>query len=99
LNGPEAVTCADIAERISRIANRQVTFVDIPEDAQRKSMLDLGMPAWQVQALIELQQYYKNGQGGDVTDVLPALLGRPPVNLNQFLEEFKEQFRSQATGA
>jgi uncharacterized protein YbjT (DUF2867 family) len=94
LNGPEAVTCADIAERISRIANRQVTFVDIPEDAQRKSMLDLGM-----QALIELQQYYKNGQGGDVTDVLPALLGRPPVNLNQFLEEFKEQFRSQATGA
>jgi uncharacterized protein YbjT (DUF2867 family) len=99
LNGPEAVTCADIAQRISRIANRQVTFVDIPEDAQRKNMLGLGMPAWQVQALLELQQYYKNGQGGDVTDVLPALLGRSPANLNQFLEEFKEQFRSQAAGA
>lgn len=99
LNGPEAVTCADIAQRISRIANRQVTFVDIPEDAQRKNMLGLGMPTWQVQALLELQQYYKNGQGGDVTDVLPALLGRSPANLNQFLEEFKEQFRSQAAGA
>jgi uncharacterized protein YbjT (DUF2867 family) len=99
LNGPDAVACADIAERISQIANRQVTFVDIPEDVQRKSMLDLGMPAWQVQALLELQQYYKNGQGGQVTDVLQTLLGRPPVNVNQFLEEFKEQFRSQAAGA
>jgi hypothetical protein len=49
--------------------------------------------------LLELQQYYKNGQGGQVTDVLQTLLGRPPVNVNQFLEEFKEQFRSQAAGA
>jgi uncharacterized protein YbjT (DUF2867 family) len=99
LNGPEAVTCADIARRISQIANREVTFVDIPEDAQRQSMLDLGMPAWQVQALLDLQQYYKSGQGGHVTDVLPTLLGRPPANLQQFLEEFKDQFRSQAAGA
>jgi hypothetical protein len=62
-------------------------------------MLDLGMPAWQVKALPELQQDYRNGQGGEVTDVLAALLGRPPVNLNQFLEECKDQFRSQAVGA
>ena len=99
LNGPEAVTYAELAGRISRVAHREVSFVDIPEDAQRKSMLDLGMPGWQVEALLELQQYYKNGQGGDVTDVLPELMGRPPVNLHQFLEEFKDQFRNQAAGA
>jgi uncharacterized protein YbjT (DUF2867 family) len=99
LNGPEAVTYAELAERISRAAHRQVSFVDIPEDVQRQSMLALGMPAWQVEALLELQQYYKNGQGGDVTDVLPALLGRPPINLDQFLEEYQDQFRSQAVGA
>jgi uncharacterized protein YbjT (DUF2867 family) len=99
LNGPEALTCLELAARISRVSNRNVNFVCISEDAQRKSMLDLGMPEWQVNALLELQQYYANGQGGEVTDVLPALLGRPPVSLNQFLEEFKGQFRAEAVGA
>ena len=99
LNGPEAVTYSELADRISRVANRPVKYVDIPEAAQRKSMLDLGMPEWQVNALLELQQYYTNGQGGAVTDVLPRLLERPPVKLDHFLEEFKDHFRSQAAGA
>ncbi len=99
LNGPEGVTYTEVADRISRVANRPVKFVDIPEAAQRQSMLDLGMPEWQVNALLELQQYYKNGQGGAVTDVLPRLLARPPMKLDQFLEEFKDEFRSQAAGA
>lgn len=92
LNGPEAVTDHELAERISRVAGRTVRFVDIPEDAQRKSMQEMGMPEWQVTALLDLQQYYKKGQGGDVTDVLPQLLGRAPVGLDQFLEEFKSEF-------
>jgi uncharacterized protein YbjT (DUF2867 family) len=99
LNGPEAVTCAELAGRIERAAKRSVNYVDIPESAQRKSMLDLGMPEWQVDALLDLQRYYTNGQGGEVTDVLGRLLGAPPKTVDQFLDEFKEQFRSQAAGA
>jgi len=99
LNGPEAVSCGELAERISRVAQRPVNFVDIPEGAQRQSMLELGMPEWQVNALLELQQYYTGGQGGAVTDVLPRLLGGPPVYLDQFLEEFKDQFRPQSASA
>jgi hypothetical protein len=76
-----------------------VQFVDIPEAAQRKAMLEMGMPEWQVTALLELQQYYTGGKGGEVTDVLPKLLGRAPVALDQFLSEFKDCFREQAAGA
>jgi uncharacterized protein YbjT (DUF2867 family) len=96
LNGPEAVTNAELAERISRVAGRTVQYVDIPESAQRDSMLGLGMPAWQVEAILDLQRYYTGGQGGEVTDVLRKLLGRPPQTLDPFLEEFKDSFRSEA---
>jgi uncharacterized protein YbjT (DUF2867 family) len=99
LNGPEAVTNAELAERISRVAARPVNYVDIPEAAQRKAMQDSGMPEWQITALLELQQYYTGGKGGEVTDVLPRLLGRSPETLNEFLEEFKASFRSAAAGA
>jgi uncharacterized protein YbjT (DUF2867 family) len=96
LNGPEAVTQTEVAEKISRACGRPVKFVDIPEEAQRKAMLETGMPQWQVEALLDLQRYYTGGQGGEVTDVLPRLLGRPPVTLDQFLTEFKDSFRSAA---
>jgi len=99
LNGPEAISYPELAERISRVANREVKFVDIPESAQRKSMLELGMPEWQVNALLDLQQYYVAGRGGDVTDVLPGLLGRRPVTLAQFLPEFRDEFRSHTATA
>jgi uncharacterized protein YbjT (DUF2867 family) len=96
LNGPEAVTKTELAGKISRACGRPVKFVDIPEEAQRKAMLDTGMPQWQVDALLDLQRYYTGGQGGEVTDVLPRLLGRPPVTLDQFLAEFKDSFSSAA---
>ena len=99
LNGPEAVTFTEMAERIARVAGRPVQFVDIPEAAQRKAMLDLNMPEWQVNALLELQQYYSGGKGGEVTGVLQKLLGRPPKKLDHFLDEFKDGFRSQGAGA
>jgi uncharacterized protein YbjT (DUF2867 family) len=100
LNGPEAFSNAEIAERIARVAGRPVQFVDIPEEAQRKAMLDTGMPQWQVTALLDLQRYYAvAGKGGEVTDVLQRLLGRAPIALDQFLNEFKDSFRSQAADA
>jgi uncharacterized protein YbjT (DUF2867 family) len=98
LNGPEALSNAEIAARISRVAGKPVQYVDIPEAAQRKSMEDMGMPEWQVTALLELQEYYLSGKCAEVTDVLPKLLGRAPIRLEQFLEENKDSFRSQAAG-
>jgi hypothetical protein len=68
-------------------------------DAQRKAMLDQGMPEWQVTALLDLQAYYAGGQGGVVDSVLQNLLGRAPVTLDQFLAEFAAEFRPSAAVA
>jgi uncharacterized protein YbjT (DUF2867 family) len=100
LNGPEAFSYSEIAAKISRVAGRAVQFVNIPEEVQRKSMLDLGMPEWQVNALLELQQYYTvAGKGAEVTPPIKDFLGRPPITLDQYLNENKAIFHSQAAGA
>lgn len=93
LNGPEALTYAEVAEKISRAAGRTVRYVDILEDAQRQSLLGLGTPSWQVEALLELQQYYREGLGGGDTDgVLARLLGHAPRTMDGFLAENKDAF-------
>ena len=99
LNGPEAISNHELAKRISRITGRAVNYVDIPETAQREAMLALGMPEWQVTALLELQQYYKQGGGAKTDGLLQSLIERPPVSLDQYLMVNAAEFRDQAASA
>src|SRR5258705_11933504 len=66
LNGPEALTYAELAEKIAKHAGRAVQYVDIPVEAQRKAMLDQAMPAWQGEALLDFQEDYTSGKGGKI---------------------------------
>jgi uncharacterized protein YbjT (DUF2867 family) len=99
LNGPEALTYTDMAEKITKRTGVAAKYVNISEQAQRKAMLDQGMPEWQVTALLELQQYYTGGKGGTVDGVLEGLLGRPPITMDQFLKENAPEFRAQSAKA
>jgi uncharacterized protein YbjT (DUF2867 family) len=99
LNGPEALTCGEVAEKITLRTGVAAQYVDIPMEALRKAMLDQGMPEWQVTALLELQEYYRGGQGGELDGVLERMLGRPAVRMEQFLEEYAGEFRGQSATA
>jgi uncharacterized protein YbjT (DUF2867 family) len=99
LNGPEALNYTELAAKISKAAGREVKYVDIPMEAQRKAMLEQEMPEWLVTALLELQEYYLGGQGGEMDGLLQDLLGRPPITMDQFLAECAGEFRAQAANA
>jgi uncharacterized protein YbjT (DUF2867 family) len=99
LNGPQALTSNELADKIAKASGRAVQYVDIPMEAQRKSMLEMGMPEWQVTALLDLQQYYVNGKGGSLDNLLQHLLGRPPITMDEFLKENAAAFREQAANA
>ena len=92
LNGPEAITYAEVAEKITGASGRRVQYVDIPEAQQKQALLDQRMPDWLVTALLDLQAYYTGGKGGDVDDVVSTILGRAPRTMDQFLAEFADNF-------
>jgi uncharacterized protein YbjT (DUF2867 family) len=94
LNGPEAVTYAQLAELISQVTGTAARYVDIPVAQQRQAMLEQGMPAWQVDALLDLQRYYTEGGGGAVDNVFADVVGRQPLRLVEFLKEFAGAFRA-----
>jgi uncharacterized protein YbjT (DUF2867 family) len=96
LNGPEALTYAEVAAKITRASGRKVQYVDIPVAQQRQSMLDQRMPEWLVTALLDLQAYYTGGKGGEVDDVVSSIFGRAPRSMDQFLAEFADSFVGQA---
>ncbi|HXZ79703.1 MAG TPA: NAD(P)H-binding protein [Terriglobales bacterium] len=87
LNGPEALTCDQVAAAISKKIGKQVRYVDLPPAEMKKSMLGLGMPEWQVDALLELQRYYREGGDGKTDSLVRNLIGRAPITLDQYLRE------------
>ena len=99
LNGPEAISNQELATRISAVTGRTVNYVDIPESAHRDAMLGLGLPDWQVTALLELQQYYKQGAGAKTDGLLRDLIERDPMTLDQYLTANAREFRDQAASA
>jgi uncharacterized protein YbjT (DUF2867 family) len=99
LNGPEALSYAEVAEKISKATGRNVQYVDIPPEAQRKALLEMGMPDFMVSALLELQEYYAAGKASRVDGTLESLINRAPTRMDDFLREFADQFREQAAKA
>ena len=99
LNGPEALSYAEVAEKISKATGRKVQYVDIPPDAQRKALSDMGMPDFMITALLELQEYYASGKASKVDGTLESLLDRAPTKMDDFLKESADQFREQAAKA
>jgi uncharacterized protein YbjT (DUF2867 family) len=99
LNGPQALSYAEVAEKISKASGRKVQYVDIPPDAQRKALLDMGMPELLVTALLELQEYYTSGKASKVDGTLESLIHRAPTKMDDFLKENADQFREQSAKA
>ena len=98
LNGPEALTYGEVAEKITQVSGRRVNYVDIPVAQQKQAMLDQRLPDWLATALLDLQAYYTSGKGGEVDDVISTILGRAPRTMDQFLADFADNFVAK-TGA
>src|SRR5262249_54955823 len=61
LTGPAPLTVDDVATALTEASGRAIRYVDVPEAAARKAMLDMGMPAWLADALMELHAVDKQG--------------------------------------
>ncbi len=87
LTGPEAITIADAARAISEVTGRTIRYVDVPEEAAKSAMLGMQMPAWMVDAMMELHAIDKAGYASAVSENAEKLLGRKPMSFSAFAQK------------
>lgn len=93
ITGSEALTYAQIAKKIGKVARHNVEHVDVPEDTARQSMLSMGMDPWVVEAFLELFGIYRAGYGAVVhADNVAKITGSPARKFDQFAFDFKDKF-------
>jgi uncharacterized protein YbjT (DUF2867 family) len=91
VTGPEALSYADVAARLSTALGRQISYVDVPDDVVRQALLGAGLSEWFAGALVGLYQDYRrsgtSGYAAQVTDTVHRLTDRPARSFDDLLAE------------
>jgi uncharacterized protein YbjT (DUF2867 family) len=88
LTGGETLTNEQVAEKISRVAGRRISYVDLPAAQLKKTILSTGVPEWSADAVIDLQSLYREGRPSLVTDDIERLTGHEPITFDQFAHDY-----------
>lgn len=93
ITGPEALTYADVANRLSAAIGKHVTYVDIPPEAAKKALLDKGAPEWFAQGQDEQFRFRWQNRQSAVTSVVTDLAKKKPISFDQFARDHAAFFR------
>ena len=92
LTGPQALTHAEMAEQLSAALNRQIAFVDIPSEAMRDQLLNIEMPAWQADGLIEDYAHYRRNEAAVVSSDIQDAIDKEPRSFKTFACDYATVF-------
>lgn len=85
LTGPEALSLADAAARLSAITGRTVTYVEESLEEAYASRASYGAPDWQLDAWVSTYLAIADGSLATVTTAIPDLTGHPARTLEEAL--------------
>jgi uncharacterized protein YbjT (DUF2867 family) len=92
LTGPEALTHAEMAARLSTTVGRPIAFVDIPPAAMQDALLAAGFPLWQAEGLLEDYAHYRRHEGAAVRPGVQQATGKPPRSFSDFAQDYAAAF-------
>jgi NAD(P)H dehydrogenase (quinone) len=92
LTGPQALTYAEVAARVSAVFARQVDYDDMAESLAKDQMLAGGLSPWQAEGTVELFDWIRQGGTDSVTSTVPDLTGEDARTLNDWLSDQRSAF-------
>ena len=92
LTGPQALTHTEMAQYLTAAIGRQITFIDIPPDAMRDTLLGVGFPDWQAEGLMEDYAHYRRGEASVIASGVQDATGKPPRSFEAFAHDYGMMF-------
>jgi uncharacterized protein YbjT (DUF2867 family) len=93
LTGPETLTTAQQVAIVGKVLGRKLAYVNVPDEAARKSMVDAGMPPDYADAMIDLVKMLRGLGRIEPDPTLGKLLGRAPSTFEAFIQANAAAFR------
>jgi uncharacterized protein YbjT (DUF2867 family) len=93
LTGPTAISFYDVAEVLSEVLGKEVSYVNISLEAARGAMLSRGFPEWRAEVLVEYARAHSQGYSDFTTEDFEQLTGHPSTSYKEFASDFAPVFR------
>ena len=98
ITGPQALTYDQVAEHLSSLLGRRISFVDVPDGAAFQAMVGMGLTPWMAEGMLNLYHSFKvNGHTAQVVDTVERLTGHPARTLATYLREHESAFKTVRT--
>jgi uncharacterized protein YbjT (DUF2867 family) len=92
LTGPEALTHGEMAAKLSKAVGQDIQYVDVSEEAMMGALLNVGLPRWQVDGLIEDYAHYRRGEASTVAAGVQDATGVRPHSFDHFARDYAPAF-------
>ena len=96
ITGPEALTYADVADKLSAAIGRKVLYVDVPLEAAKQAILDSGAPEWFAEGQMEQYRFRWQGKQSRVTSTIADVARNKPILFEDFAGDYASYFRGEA---
>jgi uncharacterized protein YbjT (DUF2867 family) len=84
LTGPEALSMAEVAEKLSTATGNKIQYVNVAPDDAKRAQLAAGVPPYLVDGLVELFAERRKGKESQVFPDVQTILGRRPTSFDKF---------------
>ena len=98
LTGPEALTFAEIAERMSRATGKAISFHDETLEEAYASRQSYGAPDWEVEGWVTSYSQVAAGEVEAVSEDVERLAGHPATPLEDYLEAYPDALQHVQAG-
>jgi uncharacterized protein YbjT (DUF2867 family) len=93
LTGPAAISFYGVAEALSEVLGKEVSYVPVPLEKAKEAMLGMGIPEWKADALNEYAKAHSEGYSDWTTDDVEQITGHPATSYKEFATDFERVFR------
>ena len=82
----------EFAEILSKVVGTKISYIDVPEEKAKESMLSNQMPEWMVNAMMELNYITKQGWTAGYSNDYKNITGKEYTSAEIFFENNKQAF-------
>jgi uncharacterized protein YbjT (DUF2867 family) len=95
ITGPEALTMAEVAAKLSTATGMPIRYVDVSPEDFRSARLAAGAPPYLVEGLVELFAERRKGKEATVWPTMENVFGRRPTSFDEFAGRHAAVFRGE----
>jgi uncharacterized protein YbjT (DUF2867 family) len=95
LTGPEALSMAEVAEKLSAATGTTIQYVNVTPDEAKSANLAAGMPPYFADALVELFAERRKGKEAQVWPTIESVFGWRPTSFDEFAQRNAAIFRGE----